>query len=239
MILIKLFLFFFGICIGSFINVVISWLEKNRKNIFGRSFCDSCKIKLKFYDLVPIFSFIALKGKCRKCKAKIKIEYFFVELAAGILFVLFNINIILIFLFFLIIIFIYDLKHYLIPDIIIWPAIGLSIIFFWQNWFSALIASGFFAILVLISREKWMGRGDIYIGALMGFLLGWPNILLALFASFLFGAIIGVILIALKRKALKSQIPFGPFLIGTAILCLYLNHLHLLSFWWLYLLLDF
>ena len=235
--IIKIFLFILGICIGSFINVVISSLEKKRKNIFGRSFCDSCKKKLAWYELMPLISYLVQRGKCKSCKTKIKLEYFLVELATGILFVLFNINIILIFLFFLIIIFIFDLKHYLIPDIIIWPGIILSIIFFSQNWFSALVAGSFFAFLVLISKEKWMGRGDIYIAILMGFLLGWPNILLALFASFLFGAIISIGLIIFRRKTLKSQVPFGPFLIGTTILCLYLNHLHLLNSWWSYLLL--
>ena len=231
------FLFLFGLCVGSFLNVIIAWLEKKRKNIFGRSFCDACKKKLKFYDLMPVFSFLFLKGKCRYCGKKIKIEYFFVELATGILFsmqyAVFSMQGILNLLIIsaLIIIFVYDLKHYLIPEIIILPAIIIAAIFYWQNWLAMLVASGFFAFLVLISKETWLGWGDVKLAILMGLLLGWPNILLALFASFLFGAIIGVVLIVFNKKTMKSQIPFGPFLVGATILCLYLNLSHLLSFW--------
>ncbi|MFH1392594.1 MAG: prepilin peptidase [bacterium] len=232
--LIKIFLFILGICVGSFLNVIIGWLEQKRKNIFGRSFCDTCKKKLKFYDLIPVLSFLLLRGRCRYCQTKIKLEYLFVELATGILFVLSGFNILLVFIAALIIIFVYDLKHYLIPEIIILPAIILAGIFFWQNWLAMLIASGFFAFLVLISHETWMGWGDVKLAVLMGLLLGWPNILLALFASFLFGAIIGVMLIVFNKKTMKSQIPFGPFLVGATIICLYLNHLHLLSFLWLW-----
>jgi len=255
----KLFLFLFGLCVGSFINVVIAWLEKKRKNIFGRSFCDACKKKLKWYDLIPVLSFLILKGRCRYCQKKIKIEYLAVELATAILFSFqfsvfppeaggslthsFQLILNLFFISALIIIFVYDLKHYLIPDIVLLPAIGLALIsklltpnyqLLTNSLFAALIAAGFFAFLVLISHETWLGWGDVKLAILMGLLLGWPNILLALFASFLFGAIIGVGLILLKKKTFKSQIPFGPFLVGSTIICLYLNHLHLLNFSWLW-----
>jgi len=234
----RIFLFFLGICVGSFLNVIIFRLEKKEK-ITGRSYCDSCKKKIKFYDLVPLLSFLLLRGKCRYCNQKIKSEYFLVELATGLLFVLFGFNILLFFIAVLIIIFVYDFKHYLIPDIILTPAILLALIFFSQNWFAALIASGFFAFLVLISKETWMGWGDVKLAVLMGLLLGWPNILLALFISFVFGAICGIILIAIKSKTIKSQMPFGPFLVGATIICLYLNHLLLLNSWWSYVLLGF
>jgi leader peptidase (prepilin peptidase)/N-methyltransferase len=89
-----------------------------------------------------------------------------------------------------------------------------------------LVASGFFLFLVLISQGKWMGLGDVKLAFLMGLVLGWPNILVALFLAFISGAIIGLGLIATKKKTMKSQIPFGPFLVGATILVLlYGNYL--------------
>ena len=136
---------------------------------------------------------------------------------------------------FLIIIFVYDLKHYLIPDRIIYPAIVIALIFnflphqifgggfnqfptFKNLIFSAFGAAAFFLLIVLVSRGKWMGIGDIKLAFLMGLILGFPNILVALFLAFFLGAIIGLGLIFFGRKTFKSEIPFGPFLItGTFI----------------------
>jgi prepilin signal peptidase PulO-like enzyme (type II secretory pathway) len=128
----------------------------------------------------------------------------------------------------LIIIFVYDLKYLLIPDLVIYLAIGITFLYrlldIWKfnqlNFqllvnplLSAFFASLFFLTIVLISKGKWMGTGDIYLAFLMGLILGWPNIFLALMLAFFIGAIIGVGLIAGKRKSLKSEIPFGPFLV--------------------------
>ncbi|MEK7562123.1 MAG: A24 family peptidase [Patescibacteria group bacterium] len=129
----------------------------------------------------------------------------------------------------LIIIFIYDLKHYLIPDKVLFPAIGVALIYrLFLNFslipnflLATVIGSGFFLAIFLVSRGKWMGFGDVKLAILMGFLLGFPNILVALFLSFFFGAIIGVILMALQKKGLKSEIPFGPFLIVGTFLTLF------------------
>jgi len=129
---------------------------------------------------------------------------------------------------FLIIIFVYDLKHYIIPDSVIYPAILISVIWYLisgiflniytkyeilNTIYSALGAAAFFLLIVLISRGKWMGVGDIKLAFLMGLLLGWPNILVALFSAFFIGAIIGTGLIAAGRKKLSSEVPFGPFLV--------------------------
>jgi leader peptidase (prepilin peptidase)/N-methyltransferase len=98
------------------------------------------------------------------------------------------------------------------------------------------VAGGFFTLLVLVSKEKWMGQGDIKLGALMGLLLGYPNVFVGLFLAFVLGALVSLVLIALKKKTLKSQIPFGPFLItaifvtifyGEAILNWYLGILNI------------
>jgi len=140
---------------------------------------------------------------------------------------------------FMIIIFVYDLKHYIIPDKVIFPAILIVFLYrifeilsfrHWDlfgNWkleignleplltslIAAFLASGFFLMIVLISKGRWMGVGDIKLAFLMGLLLGWPNILVALFLAFFIGAIIGVGLIISGKKRLSSEVPFGPFLV--------------------------
>jgi len=194
--------------------------------------------------LFPVFSFIFLKGKCRYCNKRISIQYPLVELATGILFVLvFNflypistsyqlIYILYLFYIFsaLVIIFIYDLKHYLIPDKVLLPAIIIALLYNSltnpQNILNSLlavaVASGFFLVIFLISNGKWMGFGDVKLAILMGLVLGLSSVLVALFLAFFFGAIIGVALTTFRRKSLKSEIPFGPFLIiGTFIAMLW------------------
>jgi len=136
----------------------------------------------------------------------------------------------------LVIIFVYDLKHYIIPDKILFPAIGIVLIYrlfegliigHWLSGFISFIlaglgASAFFLFFFLISKGRWMGFGDVKLAFFMGLFLGYPNILVALFLAFLLGAIIGVGLIAFGSKSLKSEVPFGPFLIiGTFIALFY------------------
>ncbi|MCX6718695.1 MAG: prepilin peptidase [Candidatus Staskawiczbacteria bacterium] len=243
--IISFFVFLFGVCIGSFLNCLIYRLEEE-KSLKGRSFCPHCKHTLFWYDLFPVLSFLFLRGKCRYCKAKISLQYPLVELAAGIIFLLisnfeFRISnqieifqfLNLAFLFYiassLIVIFVYDLKHYLIPDKVLFPAIVISLIYNLTNWqnilnvfIALIIAAGFFLFIFLISKGRWMGFGDVKLAVLMGLLLGFPNILTALFLAFFFGAIIGIILMVFEKKGLKSEIPFGPFLIaGTFLALLY------------------
>ncbi len=229
-----LFVFAFGLFIGSFLNCVIYRLEKKKSFIRGRSFCPKCKHTLAYYDLIPILSFIVLKAKCRYCHKKISFQYLLVELATGFLFLLafifsspdlgFMIYEWIIFSF-LVLIFVFDLKHYIIPDKVVYPAIVVAILFIILNLYivnhksiigplaAGLSASAFFLLIWLVSRGKWMGFGDVKLAFLMGLFLGWPNILVGLFLAFLMGSIVGLILIALKKKKMKSEVPFGPFLV--------------------------
>jgi len=129
---------------------------------------------------------------------------------------------------FLIIIFVYDLKRYLIPDKIVYPAIGFSFLYFlftvpsslFGHILSGLGAAVFFLLLVIVSSGRWMGLGDVKLAFLLGLFLGWPMILAALFLSFFSGAAVGMLLIILGKKGMKSEIPFGPFLAGSTILVL-------------------
>jgi len=133
---------------------------------------------------------------------------------------------------FLIIVFVYDLRHYIIPDEVIYPAIVISVLYnvvsyyashsIMNNLYAALGASGFFLFIYLISKGQWLGFGDVKLALLMGLFLGSPNILVALFLSFFIGAVVGLFLIAKKQKTIKSEVPFGPFLvIGTTIAFLF------------------
>lgn len=226
--------FLFGLIVGSFLNCIIYRLETGKSFLRGRSFCPHCKHKLGLLDLFPVFSFIALGGQCRWCKKRISFQYPLVELATGLAFFLIFIFAlqpqILYFLItpFLIVIFVYDLKHYLIPDKIIYPGIVIALAFTIFNLSSALNyllaglgAAVFFFSVVLLSRGKWMGVGDIKLALLMGLILGFPSILVALFLAFFTGAIIGIGLIACRRKSLKSEVPFGPFLVGGTFLAMF------------------
>lgn len=241
--MILFFFFFFGLSVGSFLNCVVYRLEEGKSFLKGRSFCPVCKHNLAWPDLIPVFSFIFLGGKCRYCQKKISWQYPLVELVTAILFlsvwlkldggpasIIFNWAM----AGFLIVVLVYDLKHYIIPDRVIFPAIAIAAIYdVWRSdlpiidiWRSDLFASafgaaGFFLTIVLISRGKWMGIGDIKLAFLMGLVLGWPNILVALFLAFLMGGAVGAGLIALKKKGLKSELPFGPFLIAGTYLVLF------------------
>lgn len=245
--------FILGLIVGSFLNCLIYRIEQGKSFLKGRSFCPHCGHVLQWQDLVPLFSFIFLRGKCRYCKGDISFQYPLVELFTGALFALifhfqfssvaqeglvFSLENIVsaLFLFYifssLVVIFVYDLKHFIIPDKIIYPAILATLAYnvylffinhylphlFLNNIYSAFAASAFFLLIVLVSRGKGMGLGDAKLGFLMGFLLGPVNVVVALFSSFILGAIIGVGLIALKKKKMKSEVPFGPFLVtGTVI----------------------
>ena len=232
--LVYFFIFLFGLAVGSFLNCIIYRLEEGESFLRGRSFCPHCGHILSFGDLIPVLSFLILKGKCRYCSQKISWQYPLVEISTGLLFIsLLNLTqvrpvyfYLLLMGCFLIIIFVYDLKYYIIPDKIIYPAIVIAFLYTLRDPASlmkpgltaAFLASAFFLIIVILSRGKWMGIGDIKLAFLIGLILGWPKILPALFLAFLIGAIIGIGLIVAGKKTLKSEVPFGPFLvIGTFI----------------------
>ena len=266
--LFSIFYFLLGLAVGSFLNSVIYRLHSGESFLKGFSHCPHCKHRLDWKDLIPLLSFIILKGKCRYCHQKISFQYPLVELTTGILFLfpfffphlyltsdrLLNMNELLFYWVsscFLIIIFVYDLKHYIIPDKIIYPAIVITFLYQFlkslefENWnlfgiwdlpacaggefgilkpiLSALFASVFFLMIVIFSRGKWMGMGDVKLAFFMGLFLGFPNILAALFLAFFIGAIIGLGLIISGKKKLSSEVPFGPFLVSGTFLALFLG----------------
>ncbi|MCL4354334.1 prepilin peptidase [Patescibacteria group bacterium] len=225
-----------GLAIGSFLNVAIDRLPKNETIFKGRSHCDYCKKTLKWYDLVPVFSFIFLNGKCRYCKKKLSIQYPIVEIVTSLLFLFMyfytitmfyqNPDVLYILLFnfllvaFLIAIFTTDIKYGIIPDKIL---LALTVVLFTfklvfmqqtfiNNSLSGVGAFIFFLVLYFVTKEKGMGFGDVKFAFIIGFLVGFPNVITALYMAFLTGAFTSIILILLGKKRYSNAVPFGPFL---------------------------
>jgi len=244
------FFFLLGLIIGSFLNSIVYRLEKKESIVAKRSYCPFCKKVLSWFELIPLMSFIFQKGRCRNCNKKISYQYPLVELATGILFLLiFNFSaqggsaagwqflISTVFLIFvvscLIVIFIYDLRHYIIPNQVVYSGIVVGLLYqvyllflgrdlsVCYNILSTIFVGALFLGLILISKGKTMGLGDFKLVIFMGLILSWPKILVALFLAFVIGALISVILIIFKKKGLKSQIPFGPFLTGATVVTLF------------------
>ncbi len=236
---ILLLIFIFGLCFGSFLNVLVYRLPRSLP-ITGRSFCPQCKKKIVWYDNIPLLSFIFLKGRCRNCHSPISWQYPLVELSTAVLTVMayqlltgqvFNFQLLfnLLIIYALITIFFADLRYEIIPDQIVYPAMVISIIYvalttyylLLTTFISAVVAAGFFFLLHWLTRGRGMGLGDVKLAGLMGLVLGFPGIAMALYLAFLTGAAWGVILILVGKKKLKSQIPFGPFLAGATIFTLF------------------
>jgi len=225
----------FGLIIGSFLNVVILRFDDLKSILKTRSHCPHCKKELAWYDLAPFFSYVLLIGKCRNCKKEISIQYPLVEVGTAVIFALlfwkFGISVQFAFLMIisalLIIMLTYDILHMLISDFLVYLAIAIWIIYLVIDYFllghsrflilnslyGGLALGGFLGLLVLISREKWMGIGDIKLGLLLGLISAWPNVLLTAFLSFTLGSLISLPLIFSKKKNLKDKIPFTPFMI--------------------------
>ena len=242
--LIYILIIIFGLAFGSFLNVIILRFDELKTIWRVRSHCLKCKKEIRWYDLVPFFSYFILKAKCRYCKKPISYQYPVIEALTAIIFLLIYLSfgiswpaLLLVFLSStLIVISTYDILHMEIPDVLTYSGILFSLCFVFLNLFqknqlnlenlipygyAILVGAGFLGFLVIISKEKWMGKGDILLGALMGILLGMPNILVGLFFAFVLGSIIGLVLIASKKKTLKDAVPFGPFLVAGTFIALF------------------
>jgi leader peptidase (prepilin peptidase)/N-methyltransferase len=233
--IINLIIFFLGgLIVGSFLNVVIARIENLKSIWLSRSRCPKCNTQLRWYDLVPLLSYTLLSGRCRYCQEKISWQYPIVELSTGITFAILYLwsGSILSTLFYsvifslLIIVFVYDLKFQLVPDLFVWIAILLSLAGGW--YFGGLsvgnmILGGVLGalplfLLVFLSKEKWMGSGDVKLGALIGLLTGFPNVIFWLFLAFVLGSVVGLLFIVwqkgrITKRSLNTAIPFAPFLI--------------------------
>ena len=237
-------IFIFGAVVGSFLNVVVLRLNTGESIIKSGSRCFSCGKKLRWFELIPALSFIIQRGRCRSCRSKISWQYPIVEMLTGLAFVLtyqhFGFNLafgfwILIFSL-LIAISIYDFRHQIIPNQLVYPFIALSFFspLFQVSGFriqvsgllAGIILFSFFALLWLVSRGRWMGFGDAKLALGIGWLLGMHKGILALALSFWIGAIVSIYLMLFLGKSSKSRIAFGPFLaLATFISFLFGNYI--------------
>lgn len=250
-----IFVIVFGGLWGSFANVCIYRFPNNEGVVSGRSFCPNCKTKIKWYDNIPLISYIVLGGKCRSCKKKISIQYFIVETLSIILFTLIyykfgasltTLYLIILSLSFLIIFFI-DLKHFIIPNILTFFLMIIGFIksfdpnlnSMFPNYMNSLIGGIFgYGIIWLIifiykaiRKKEGMGLGDAKLLSAIGFWFGWVSIPFVIFLSSII-ALLSVIPSLLKNsKSMSSQIPFGPYIIiGTLVYLFFENSFKSLLF---------
>lgn len=238
--MVLLLLFIFGICIGSFLNVVIDRIPQGISILKGRSRCDSCHHQLAWYDLFPIVSFLALSGRCRYCKVKLSFQYPLIEVLTGILFTLsylfsgsptdfvglakFIMLICLFSIFFALAVM--DWKYGILSDkLVIASGVVASLLFLFSpsllliHGIVGLICFGILLLLFLSTKGRGIGLGDVKLSFVMGIFLGFPTIVVAFYLAFLTGAFVAIILVIAKRKMLiGGTIAFGPFLLlGTYI----------------------
>jgi leader peptidase (prepilin peptidase)/N-methyltransferase len=229
-----LIVFILGLFIGSFLNVLVDRIPRGETVVKGHSHCEFCKKILRWYDLIPVLSFISTGGRCRYCKHPLSLLYPTVEITTGIMFALTYLMItdpnsliinplslitLLYYLFIMssfIVIFFTDLKSGIIPDKILLPTIIVSLLYqlfiIPQSLIINLVTGiGTFLFFVIISvvfsaltKKDAMGGGDIKLAFLLGLLLGFPNIIVNLYLAFLTGAIIGIILIIWRKKSFQK-----------------------------------
>ncbi len=246
--------FIFGSLIGSFLNVCIYRVPEGRSIVTPSSRCSSCGTPVRFYDNIPILSYIILGGKCRDCKTKLSFQYPFVEFLNAALYVLAlhlfgpdSISVLAVYLVFistLIVIFFIDLEHQIIPNSITLPGIPIAVLLgsfvlpdpfnpseklgFTSSVIGFIAGGGSFYLIAVIGKailkKDAMGGGDIKMMAMVGGLLGWKAIILTTFVGSLFGSIIGVALITIKGREWGSKIPFGPYLALGALVSLFWGH---------------
>lgn len=222
-----------GLIIGSFLNVVIFRLPNGESIVFPPSHCQRCKKKLTPLELIPLFSYLFLKGRCKGCGEKISPRYPFIELLNGLLYlIIFYINGIALDTLFafglvslLIVVTFIDLDHLLIPNkitasILVW-VVGQSLIQLLLNQsnlsdlldriYGLLIGGGLFLLIAIVTKGA-MGGGDIKLMGALGYYFGFAHTLGLIFFSFIIGGALSIILVSVKIKSRKDMIPFGPFI---------------------------
>lgn len=232
-----LLLFVLGTVIGSFLNVVIYRVPLGESIVAPPSHCPKCNTRLKPWDLIPLLSWLSLKGKCRYCAAAVSYRYAFVELLTGLFFVFTYIqvgidNILIVYLLLTSILIadtFIDFDHFILPDgLHAFGAVGfilLNLVFSFIPWQDAglgiIVGMTPLLLLVLLTRGNGMGLGDVKLMAMLGLFLGWKLTLLTLLLSFILGGIFGVLLLVTKVKTRKDPIPFGPWIAMAAFIAMH------------------
>jgi len=230
-----------GLCVGSFLNVVIYRVPRRESVIRPRSHCPSCDTPIADRDNVPVVSWLVLRGRCRSCRARISIRYPIVEVGTAALFVAAAVRLgatwqlpaFCVFFASLLAISMIDLDHFIIPNRVIYPTLAVTIPMLvvaaaadgtWSHLRNAAIGgvAGFAALFVIhFISPRGMGFGDVRLAGVIGMMLGWLGLrylFLGLFLGFLLAAVIGLALIAARLRTRKDAVPFGPFMATGAVL---------------------
>ena len=232
-----------GLAVGSFLNVCIDRLPRGQSIVAAPSHCEACGRPLAPVDLVPVFSFLWMRGRCRYCSARIPRRLLFVELATGVLFafvafrygVTAQAGVLLAFVSVLALIFVVDLERSLILDKVIYPSIVVALLAVpWGPvghdatiqgaYFDALkgfLLSGGVLFAIYMFARGGFGAGDVKLGALLGIMMGFIPVIVALQISFVVGGVVAVALLALRLRRRRDYIPFGPFLAGAGMVSLF------------------
>jgi leader peptidase (prepilin peptidase)/N-methyltransferase len=233
--------FVIGLCVGSFLNVVIYRVPRRESVVRPRSHCPACEAPIADRDNIPVVSWVLLRGRCRSCGARIPVRYPLVELGTAILFVAAAVRLgaswqlpaFCVFFASLLAISVIDLDHYIIPNRVIYPTLAVTIPLLvvaaaadgsWGHLRNAAIGgvAGFLVLLAIhVAVPRGMGFGDVRLAGVIGMMLGWLGLrylFLGLFLAFLLASIIGVALIAARLRSRKDAVPFGPFMALGAVL---------------------
>ena len=226
-----------GLCVGSFLNVCIYRLPRGGSLLTPRSRCPGCEYELRWYDNIPVLSYLLLQGRCRQCRSRINLRYPIVELLTAVVFAMhyavFGLTALmvvrLVFACALIVLFAIDLEHQILPNVITLPGIAAGLIFsvvfppgVFDAVLGALLGGG---VLWLIGEayyrfagQEGMGGGDVKMLAMVGAFLGWKQVILTLIVSSVTGSLLGLALIVLRRGGMKQALPFGTFIAVGALL---------------------
>ncbi len=238
--------FIFGIVFGSFFNVVGLRVPKKQSIAYPPSHCPNCERQLTAIDLLPVLSYVLLRGKCRTCQAKVSPIYPSMELLTGILFALAYVHfgltaeffVALLFISMLVCITVSDIAYMLIPNKILLfflPLLVVGRIFspltpWWDSLLGAVVGFGMLYIVALLSRGG-MGGGDIKLFFVIGIVLGTVKTLLTLAFASAIGLVIGIIVLRMTKKGRKTPVPFGPS-IALAAIILYFYGEHIITWYW-------
>lgn len=252
------FVFMLGACVGSFCSVLLHRLRFGGPIVAGRSQCVACKHPLGVIDLIPVLSWLIRRGRCHYCQSPFSWQYLALEITFGVLFLgafyryccfadicpswscLMPVGRLVVFLVFLALVFVYDARHGEIPDVFsltgVVTALVINIFILPASWFWFLAATaagaGFFGVQYAVSRGKWIGDGDIMLGAMLGAMLGWPNVFSALILAYVMGLAVVLVLMLGRRKKLTDTIPLGPLLALATAIILFMPPNTLLNFWY-------
>lgn len=252
------FVFVIGACVGSFCSALLYRTRSGESVVTGRSHCVACLKVLGPVDLIPIVSWLIRRGRCRHCGARFSWQYLALEAFFGAMFVavfwrfcgwgdacylganIFSAISAAVFLVFLALIFVYDGRYGEIPDSysLTGAAAGLVLNVFAhpQDWLWYVLAmavgAAFFGVQFAVSRGKWVGDGDILVGLMIGAMVGWPNVLAAIFLAYGLGLALVVALLLAGRKKMTDTIPLGPLLAAGTAIVIFLNPVFLQTFWY-------